>query len=229
MTTFPAYNARIGSQGFGGAYSVGEGTKLMQQARYELAMGSDAFKLSLSTSIYPDIKRPATANTLAKIAQLPEYKEVFDLPFQYTCLWAYAFGLPDHPYGNGLTQYESDIEYRQIYDLARYLLQTYAGTGRSFLIGHWEGDWSMLGSYDYLGTPPPANIQGMIDWLKIRQKAVEDARNSLPELKGGVHVYNYVEVNLVQKSIDHPDDPQYATIATAVPFTRLLINGAFGF
>ena len=214
-TTFPTYNGRIGSQGFGGAYSIGEGTILMQQARYELAMGSDVFKFSLSTSIYPDIVRPPQANTLAKIAQLPGYKEVFDLPFEYICLWAYAFGQPDHPYQNGMSQQEKNREYAQVYELARWFLDTYEGTGRSLLIGHWEGDWSLLGSYDYWGTPTSMAIQGMIDWYAVRQKAVEDARNALPARKN-VHVYHYAEINLLQKSIEHPGDPQYATLTTAV-------------
>jgi hypothetical protein len=107
---------------------------------------------------------------------------------------------------------EEQDEYQQFYDLARYLIQRYQGTGRTFLIGHWEGDWTLLNGYDESQDPDPMAIAGMIDYYKVRQKAMEDARASLPNCQN-VYVYHYAEANLVQKSIDNPSSQ---TVTTAV-------------
>jgi hypothetical protein len=47
-------------------------------------------------------------------------------------------------------------------------------------------------------------IQGMKDWYRMRQQAVEDARGSLPHIEG-VEVYHAAEVNIIQKAIDNPE------------------------
>jgi len=220
---FPDFNTRVGADGFRSDYSLPPpATELEQEAQIELALGSDVFKFALDKGQYYDMPDPGNVYSLVDtIQKMPAFQTVLDMPFKYTAMWCYSIVKLDGggtyivTFWDGLTDSEKQVEYQQIYDLTRFLLQRYQGTGRSFLIGHWEGDWHLLQSYDTSLTPTPTAIQGMIDWYKIRQQAVEDARASLPECKN-VFVYHYGEVNIVTKSINHPNDPVYDTVTTAV-------------
>jgi len=46
-------------------------------------------------------------------------------------------------------------------------------SGKTFYLGHWEGDGYLA---PWTTNPPPAAIQGMIDWLNNRQQAIDDAK-----------------------------------------------------
>jgi hypothetical protein len=37
--------------------------------------------------------------------------------------------------------------YQEYYDLAVHLITKYAGSGKAFYVGHWEGDWSIRNNY----------------------------------------------------------------------------------
>ncbi|MCW3055350.1 MAG: hypothetical protein JWN14_4520, partial [Chthonomonadales bacterium] len=89
--------------------------------------------------------------------------------------------------------------YREIYDFTRYLLTAYNGSGKKFLLGHWEGDWYLHPGYDPKRDPDPQAVQGMIDWLNTRQRAIEDAKRDTKH--ANVEVWQYTEVNLVQKAM----------------------------
>jgi hypothetical protein len=75
--------------------------------------------------------------------------------------------------------------------------QLTSGTGKTFLLGHWEGDWYL--TRDAQDEPTPTKIRGMIDWLNIRQKAVDDAKRDTRH--SDVHLFHYTEANLVQKGM----------------------------
>ncbi|MFM2171291.1 MAG: hypothetical protein RI957_1520, partial [Verrucomicrobiota bacterium] len=88
---------------------------------------------------------------------------------------------------------------REIYDFTAYLLTTYAGTGKSFYLGNWEGDWHTVKGYDQATDPAPDTLANMRDWLLLREKAVSDARRDTPHR--GVNVFFYVEINHVRKAM----------------------------
>ena len=212
---FAPFDTRVGSQGFQAPLyaDAALSTVLERQALAELDLGSDAYKFSLDRDAYPDMPDPAGLTSVVdKINKMPPYQHVLDMPFKFTCMWEYPLGSVYVSFHDGMSLQERQIEYKQFYDLARYLLQRYQGTGRSFLIGHWEGDWTLLNGFDSSQNPTPAAIQGMIDYYTVRQQAMVDARASLPNCKN-VYVYHYAEVNLVQKSIDNPTSQ---TVSTAV-------------
>jgi len=104
-------------------------------------------------------------------------RRVFEMPFAHYLLWA---------------------ETEEMYELVRYLLKTYSGTGKTFYLGHWEGDWMLRGSGNTKDEDKvtPAKIQHMIDWLNARQRAIDEAKRDTPH--SGVEVYHYTEVNLVK-------------------------------
>ena len=130
------------------------------------------------------------------------------MPFAWYQLWTYSF-TPEW-WLDGFTASNRKLEYREMRELASYLLRTYSGTGKTFFLGHWEGDWHLR------PWPVPwfkdlhpgrrvtqANLQGMIDWLAVRQKAIDDAKRLTPHRQ--VQVYHYTEANLVHEAIaGHP-------------------------
>ena len=88
--------------------------------------------------------------------------------------------------------------YNAMYGFVQNLLTKYNDTGKSFYLGHWEGDWLLLsfagGSPDNLKQEVgDENIQGMVDWLNTRQKAIEDAKRDTPHTN--VNVWGFTEAN----------------------------------
>ena len=85
-----------------------------------------------------------------------------------------------------------------MYDLTRYLLTTYNGSGKTFYLGHWEGDGWLRGSVarENDAKVTPVKVQGMADWLNTRQRAVDDAKRDVPHQQ--VQVWHYTEVNHVK-------------------------------
>jgi hypothetical protein len=100
-----------------------------------------------------------------------------------------------------LTKNDKQAEYDATYNFAKELLLKNANVEKTFYIGNWEGDWGLLRGYDTNKNPSQEEIQSIIDWLNIRQKAVDDARrdvgsNTLSK------VYHYAELNRVRDAID---------------------------
>ena len=61
--------------------------------------------------------------------------------------------------------------------LTTHLLSAFAGTGKSFYLEHWEGDWSArCGGYDAQKPADPAVQARMVQWLAARQAGVEAGR-----------------------------------------------------
>jgi hypothetical protein len=173
------------------------------------ATGTDVIKITLGPTYAKHgyvAKLDPAITSLAQLAQSPAYKQVFDMPFAHYLMWTAAFSTYNHvtPFHGHLSNEVLAKEYQEIYDLTKYFLTTYNGTGKTFYLGNWEGDWILLS-----GAAPmkdkweedvnPDAPQGMIDWLTARQRAIDDAKKATPH--HDVQVYFYVECNLVQKSV----------------------------
>jgi hypothetical protein len=167
--------------------------------QYLLNQGSDARTAPRikfpGASIEPPPANPAI-QSLSDLARLePSYRRVFAMPFAYYVIWTYAF--TPRWWHQGLSPEEQEKEYREFYALVAHLLTTYNGSGKTFYLGHWEGDWHLRPD---LNTQTDAGVtaeslQGMADWLNARQRAVDDAKRRIPHRR--VQVYHYTEVNHV--------------------------------
>jgi hypothetical protein len=85
---------------------------------------------------------PATDPLSSKaLAQTPPYKKVFGMPFKLYVLTTFTFSNADDV-PKFLTDPNAAVtEEKEFYDLALYLLTTYAGAGKTFMLKHWEGDF----------------------------------------------------------------------------------------
>lgn len=203
-----AYPTILGTQTIGAMYQFTSQTLLVESAQAILDMGSNTLKFRMDRG-YGSGKgsnipaMDANIQTLTDLAaKEPSHKRVLDMPFTNYVIWVYPLTANKRHLGaleNKTAKQACEVEYAELYEFATYLLKTYAGTGKTFYLGHWEGDWTLLGQAGSKAEPTQDRIDNMIAWLNARQKAVDDAKRDTPPQ--GVQVYNYVEVNLVQKGM----------------------------
>ncbi len=200
------YNYIVGTQTIGSKYQFTDKTRLLETAEIIHGMGSNILKFNMGSVFSKDNyagPNPGNYKDLADMAaNEPSIYAVLGMPFYYYIIWANPLQKTEWQWrktNDRLTDAEAEIEYRELYDLSCYLLKTYSGSGKSFYLGHWEGDWLLLAGYDRTKDPVPARVAETIKWLNIRQKAVDDARRDTPH--HDVRLFHYTEVNLVQKGL----------------------------
>lgn len=205
------YNTVAGTQTILPAYGFTDQDRLLETARIIRAMGSTTLKMALTArycTVEYHLPRDPSIRTLRDLVERqPSVRAVLDMDFSSYVFWAYAFSQYRGGDGqqalasfqDGFTDAEAAAVYREVYDLAAWLLTTYSGSGKRFYIGHWEGDWHLRWDYDTKRPLRPKTVEGMIRWLETRQRAIDDARRETPHRD--VAVYGYTEVNLVQRGM----------------------------
>lgn len=218
------YNFRVGTQQIGGNYQFTTNTLLVEASRAIWDMGCNILKITASSNYTEKYRipfNPAITTLTQLVRDEASYRTVLDMPFKYYQMWTYPFGLSYLvTWQNGLSKKDQRIEYNEIYDFTRYLLTNYSNSGKTFYLGHWEGDWYLLKGYERTNTPTRACIQGMIDWLNIRQKAVDDAKKSVRY--SNVNVYHYTEVVTIADAMGNPPFTTQRVINCVVPFVTNL-------
>lgn len=207
---------RVGVAHAGGKYTVGSHhsdylTEGAQLIRYGL--GSRVIKLWLArepAQMYsfnsPAWQESRIENDLTRVAGHEYFQNVFAMPFSTYIL------VVDAPhlvwFGDGMSKEEEQAEERVFYDLTRYLIQTYSGSGKTFILQNWEGDWLLHldGATKTIRDdrePSPIAVAGMIRWLNARQRGVSRAREELAHVSN-VTVKHAVEVNQVWRAKFEP-------------------------
>jgi hypothetical protein len=214
------YNVRIGTQTFAGLYQFTTNTLLVETAQAIQGMGSDTIKLYLGID-YPKqyhVSLPANITNLMTLARdYPSVHQVFDMPFRHIIAWAYPFANVDAPFGNGYSATEATNDYREMYDLTVYLLTNYNNSGKTFYLGHWEGDGYFA---PWTTNPSPTAIQGMINWQNHRQKAVDDAKAAT--ISSNVSVFYYGEANRVRDAMLNGGTNNQRVINFVIPYVTNL-------
>ena len=201
----PVFSTAVGTQTVGVRYQFTDDSALVETAKAIQALGCDTLKIAVTPRYDDDYLMsldPTITSALELITAKPAFKQVMDMPFRNVMLWLYPFSDTKSGFFKGeIPKAEAEAIYREIHDFTAHLLKTYTGSGKSFFIGNWEGDWHMLKEvYDYNLDPTPETIKGAIEWFNLRQKAVADAVRETPH--ENVHVYYYIELNHVRKSMD---------------------------
>jgi hypothetical protein len=207
-----SFNYVIGTETFGPTYQFTKEEPLLETAKAIRALGSNVIKFGLTPKYagydgdskkMGNIRTPnPNIHSLVELARdEPTHHQVLDMPFLNFILWTHTFS-NDANWREGFGEDKQKTEYKEIYDLTKYLLTNYSGTGKTFYLGHWEGDgWlrhSVNPKDDVLVTP--LKVQGMIDWYNTRQRAVDDAKRDTPH--PGVQVWQYAEVNHVKLAME---------------------------
>lgn len=196
----PLFSYCLGTQTIGPNYKFTAKDKLAETAEIIRDLGSDTIKLYIGpqyAEMYAILKSD-DVRTLKDIAsRVPTYHDVLGMPFKNVLMWTYPLTAGQW-WTNGIgTRSERDAEYREVYDLAKYLLETYNNSGKTFLLGNWEGDWHLTGIP--ANDPSEGRIAGMTEWFNIRQKAIDDAKKAVKH--SNVSLYHYMEVNAVPSAM----------------------------
>lgn len=202
------FNYAVGTQTFDPVYQFTTNSRLVETAEAMREMGANVIKFKLGRDYFGKRgniaeKNPAVTSLTELVRDEPSHAAVLEMPFANYVVWAYSFANVN--WHDGLSKEEAEKEHREIYDFTKHLLTKFSGTGKSFYLGHWEGDWWLRGFDSDSGGKPdgratPAAIQGMTDWLNTRQRAIEDARREVKHER--VNVWQYTEVNLVKRAME---------------------------
>jgi hypothetical protein len=199
----------LGAQQIGRHPNFGEsGFLVLDAARTLYRQGARVFKLSLSNTYafqngVP--KNPSITNLTELVRDEPTIREVFDMPWKDLLFWCTSFSVPKFGQVStleGLSAADEQKIYDEIYVLTVHLLTTYNGSGRRFYLGNWEGDWLLAGtgSQNPEADITPEKIAGMIDWARVRQQAIDDAKSNTPH--SDVEVWYYLEMNRGDWAVD---------------------------
>ena len=185
------FNYSIGTQTIGPSYGFTSEDRLVESAKAILDMGSNILKITLATSSYNITGRPNYSSIISLVRDDPSFSKVLDMPFSFYFFWARSHA----NWSDGYSVAERTDDSIQIGDMTKYLLTKYNNTGKQFFVGHWEGDWYLLPNYDANYIPSDERMNGMIQWYRTRQNAVDEAKRVTPH--SNVEVFTYCEVNRV--------------------------------
>ena len=217
-----AYNVRVGTETFAGLYHFTTNTLLVETAQAITNLGSDTIKCYLGpdTSYQSGVTLPPGITNLMLICRNePSYHQVLDMPFRHIIMWAYPLST-GIPFGDGnYTPTEQADDYREMYDLTTYLLTNYNNSGKTFYLGHWEGD-GYLEVNGWTTNPSPAVVTAMVAWENNRQKAVDDAKAAA--VFTNVSVYYYAEANRVRDAMLNGTNNNVRMINYVIPYVTNL-------
>jgi hypothetical protein len=189
-----------------GTYYLTDKDFLNEGADQILALGSRVIKIWFygkrhehPMAAYSYNSQWPNVDSLVEGAKLPYFKQLFNKPFTTYVMVVTSLGRDDGYWRKGISDEQKRDEQRQFYELTKHLLTEYKGTGKTFVLQHWEGDWMARGNFDAKVEPTPLALASMIEWLSARQAGVSQARREVGEQ--GVHVYHATEVNLVVQSM----------------------------
>ncbi len=192
----------LGSTHAAGKYNFTTENFLNEGADQLLELGTRVIKVWFdpnATPLYPfNSDWGAPPENLADLAKHPFYQELFAKRFS-TFILVLSRRVPVNDFLDGMTDEEVEVEREQTYGLARYLLTTYAGTGKTFVLQNWEGDHLLRRSLTAEEQPDRVRVRGMAAWLNARQAGVNQARRDVPAQ--GVTVAHAVEVNLLTQAM----------------------------
>jgi hypothetical protein len=218
-----AYNVRVSTETFAGLYKFTTNTLLVETAEAITNFGSDTIKFYMGKNTPGQsgvTLGPNITNLITLARDEPSYRQVLDMPFRHIIMWEYPFGNPDAPFQSGdYTPAQQADDYTEMYDLTRYLLTNYNNSGKTFYLGHWEGD-GYLEVNGWTTNPSPAVVTNMIAWENNRQKAVDDARAATQYTN--VSVFYYAEANRVRDAMLNGPTNNVRVIDNVIPYVTNL-------
>lgn len=206
----------LGSTHAAGKYSFTGEDHLNEGANQLLDLGTRVIKVWLpydGKNFYPfNASWGSPSKELVETLQHPYYQALFDKPFK-----VYFLEVVPHLdvwVVDGMEPEEIQAEREQLYRIAKHLLTTYAGSGKTFVLQNWEGDHMLRAGLSEADTPDPERVEALIAFFNARQEGVDQARNEVGQK--GVEVYHAVEVNHLGRAMKG----QVTATNNVVPFTR---------
>lgn len=202
------YNYCVGNSNIGAAYGFTGQDFTLDASQAMEAMGENMTKLSLSKDFGGN--NYASYEELLKLN--PVFKSIFDASFtRYFCWVQGTKSWSVDTY----TPAEQASDSLAMFNLTKYLIQTYNNSGKTFYLGNWEGDW-MFTHLDATFEASDLRCESFIKWARARQNGVDAAKALYPH--SNVQVYYYVEVN---RSVDAKEKGLRRLINMVIPYTNV--------
>lgn len=188
MLASPAFSkddlvrSHIGVSNVNGKYHFTDKPLIVEGGDVLQALGTKAIKVWLV----------ADDHDLMKLVQTDPYQKLFAMPFEVYALEALRFSYLDF---RKITPEDLKIEENAFYELGKYLLEKYQGTGKTFILQNWEGDYYLHSSLDLSGQVSAETFQKVALWFNARQDGVERARKE--KIYKDVNVFHAAEANHV--------------------------------
>ena len=178
---------KIGVAHTDGNYSLTSQPFLVEGAQQIRQLGSRVIKVFLQDPArkYPhNSSWPAASDIpdIVDVLQTPDFQTLFNMDFNTFILQAHLDTVDDWYWYDGLNDSERELVMLNYYDAAKYLLQRYAGTGKRFILEHWEADLYFKSVREAIlasgGTFDNATAQqGLLDYFDARAEGVRRARD----------------------------------------------------
>ena len=139
---------------------------------------------------------PANVTSLTQLAQTTPFQTLFAMPFTVFVLTTNAFSTHDDMDSFRTNPNWAVLEEQEFYEVTRYLYSTYAGTGKTFILKNWEGDYRALGFDHNTEDIPPDKVDAMNIWMSARQRGIARGRADSGE-PSGCGVFHAVELSRV--------------------------------
>jgi hypothetical protein len=210
-TITPPTSFTAGITHVAGNYGFTQENYLIEGAERISQLGSHSIFVYLTPEFrteYPDQTSQAWPSSdptdLTGLAQTTPFANVFSSNFRTIVLTTYTFANNAQVQGMANCQSCQSAEENEFYNLTKYLYSKYAGSGKTFILKNWEGDWIGLGGQgiNLSSNISDSMVQDMIAWLSARQRGVTRARNEAGS-SPGMQVLNAAEVNRVLDYAQH--------------------------
>lgn len=191
----------IGVAHAAGGYSFTNRDYLNEGANVVQDLGANVLKIWLQSMAekYPFNTAWSKTDIPVDIARTPQVKRVFNRNFDsYILVTASSLGDHNFYFRDGITEEQVEREITEFRELTQHLLREYHGTGKEFILQHWEGDWGILGSFEPSKTASERQFRAMRRWLDARQEGIRQARETTDS---DVTVLGATEVNLVMDAM----------------------------
>ena len=214
--TTKTFASRIGVTNWGARYmpGLGEENSVVYGAERILETGSKVIKIACSDpeGQYPlDDFGEFNAEKGEDILKLEPFRKVFSMPFE---TYFISFSeRNDVKWADGMSGEETAYVEEEFYGAAKYLLETYRGTGKTFILQNWETDNYVR---YYFGKEEDWLIcRRYADYTNARQDGINRARDEfVMSAEKKVCVFGALEVNKLDTS-----DTLTKAVAEIVPYT----------
>ena len=153
-----------------------------------------------SPAVYPHGSEWPKCATLADLADSPPFQRLFARPFETYVMTTFRAGKSASYWKTKFTDQDAADEEKELYDLGCFLLKKYNDTGKTFVIGNWEGDWAVREAFEAKVDPKPEALANMTAWFQARQRGVDRARAEVRATN--VHVLHAIEVCLLRRGME---------------------------
>ncbi len=209
-------NEKIGVTNWGAVYMPGldsSDTSLIKGMNYIEELGSKVIKIACGnpSTQYPLDNFSNNFSSSVDVFKEEHFKEVLDS----THFTTYFISVPERnqiTFHDGVTKEEREYVSNEFYEMTKYLLNEYQGSGKVFILQNWETDNYI--SYRLDGENDLVITRRYADYYNARQDGINKARDEFDMTNDKlVKVFGAIEVNKLS------DYSKPRAVDVVVPYT----------